>query len=150
VRRGELVAVWGGVILPLDRALALSPREMTQCLQIEDGFVLWTAEHRQTEADWINHSCDPNCGMAGQISLVAMRDIAAGEEICFDYAMSSSCQMDTFDCACGSANCRGHVTAEDWRRQDLQHRYKGYFSSFLERRLTELCEAGPRGVDADA
>jgi hypothetical protein len=138
IARGELVAVWGGVILALEQALELSPQDMTQCIQIEDSYVLWTARHRQTAADWINHSCNPNCGISGQISVVAMRDIAPGEEICFDYAMSSSCLMDEFDCACNAVNCRGHVGADDWQRPDLQERYRGFFSSFLARKMPGL------------
>lgn len=137
IEAGALIAVWGGVILPLDQALALTPAEMSQCIQVETGFVLWTAGHRQSEADWINHSCTPNAGLAGQISVVAMRDIQADEEVCFDYAMSSSCVMDEFDCACGTAECRGHVGADDWRIPVLRKRYRGYFSAFLARRIAE-------------
>lgn len=135
IRRDEIIAVFGGVIIPLDQALGLSPRQMTQCIQVEDDWVLWSAHLRQTTADWINHSCAPNAGLAGQVTVVAMRDIAAGEEICFDYAMCSSCLLDDFDCRCGAPECRGHVGPDDWRRPDLQRRYRGYFSTFLQRRI---------------
>ncbi len=138
IQRGELIAVWGGVIIPLEQALTLTPRQMTQCIQVEDGFVLWTAGARQNEAEWINHSCNPNAGISGQISVVAMRDIRPGEEVCFDYAMSSTCVMDEFDCQCGAHGCRGHVGADDWRRNDLQERYRGYFSSFVAARIAAL------------
>jgi len=36
---------------------------------------------------FINHSCEPNVGFAGNVVLVAMRDIEAGEELTTDYAM---------------------------------------------------------------
>jgi hypothetical protein len=36
---------------------------------------------------FINHSCDPNVGFAGDIVLVAMRDIRQGEELTADYAL---------------------------------------------------------------
>ena len=36
----------------------------------------------------LNHSCEPNLGLQGQIAFVAMRDIAADEELTFDYAMT--------------------------------------------------------------
>ena len=32
-------------------------------------------------ADFINHSCDPNCVLSGNVVLVARRDIAVGEEL---------------------------------------------------------------------
>lgn len=133
--KDELIAVWGGVILPMEEAFALPTSEKTQCIQVAEGFVLWTGPHQQTEADWINHSCTPNAGLSGQILVVAMRDIRAGEEVCFDYAMSSTCDMDDFDCACGSPDCRGHVGPDDWRLTSLRRRYHGYFSSFVARRI---------------
>ena len=33
-----------------------------------------------------NHSCDPNCGMHGEITFVSIRDIQDGEELTIDYA----------------------------------------------------------------
>jgi hypothetical protein len=83
---------------------------------------------------FINHSCEPNVGIAGNIVLVAMRDIAAGDELTIDYAM-----FDTLDdgmaCRCGSASCRGTIRGSDWQRPELQARYAGYFSWHVERRI---------------
>jgi hypothetical protein len=64
---------------------------------------------------YCNHSCDPNGGITAELKLVAVRDIAAGEEICFDY--SSTMLEDnswTMECGCRAANCRGRV--EDFDR----------------------------------
>jgi enoyl-CoA hydratase/carnithine racemase len=57
---------------------------------------------------FINHSCDPNVGFRGQVVYVAMRDIAAGEELCHDYSMERSDDY-TLDCHCGSPLCRGRI-----------------------------------------
>jgi len=133
---GTLLVVWGGDVL--------SRRNLEKCtngvrrlvLQVDDdAFLLSTAEG---PADWINHSCDPNAGLRGQISLVAMRDIDRGEEICFDYAMSDGSDYDEFDCNCGSMLCRGRVSGDDWRRRDLIDRYDGYFSPYIALRIAEL------------
>lgn len=35
----------------------------------------------------LNHLCNPNVGVRGEITFVAMRDIKAGEELTTDYAM---------------------------------------------------------------
>ena len=77
-------------------------------------------------------------GLIGQISVVALRDIYPGEEVCFDYAMSDSVPYDEFTCACGELNCRGRVTGNDWMLPDLQARYAGYFSPYLQRRIHRL------------
>ena len=73
--------------------------------------------------------------MSGQISLVAMRDIAPGEEVCFDYAMSDGSDYDEFDCACGASRCRGRIQGTDWMNPELIARYDGYFSPYLRRRI---------------
>lgn len=124
--------VWGGEIVTAHQ-LQLLPqaRRHRLCLQVEENLFLMTT--REGPADWVNHSCDPNGGMAGQIVLVALRSIRMGEEICFDYAMTDSYPYDEFDCHCGSARCRGRVTAEDWRMPALQERYRGYFAPHIER-----------------
>jgi hypothetical protein len=128
----ETLAVWGGTIVT-ENELQLLPRDQRHrlCLQVDDGLFIMTT--REGPADWINHSCEPNAGLSGQIVLVAMRDIAPGEEICFDYAMTDSFPYDEFDCQCRSALCRGRVTGDDWRDPALQSRYRGFFSPYLER-----------------
>ena len=86
----------------------------------------------------LNHSCDPNVGFTGQIGLVAMCDIQAGEELTFDYAMCDGSEYDEFDCYCGSKNCRGHVKGSDWSRPELWEKYDGYFMPYLARRIEML------------
>ena len=48
---------------------------------------LHTYEDDLCEVDFINHSCDPNCGFTNANTLVAIRSIGPGESITFDYAM---------------------------------------------------------------
>lgn len=57
----------------------------------------------------LNHSCEPNAGIVDDIVLVALRDIAADEEITFDYSTSMSENLETMRCHCGSTVCRGIV-----------------------------------------
>lgn len=133
---GTLLVVWGGDVLDRRALERFSRTGRRLVLQVDDdAFLLSTAEG---PADWINHSCDPNAGLRGQISLVAMRDIRRGEEVCFDYAMSDGSDYDEFDCSCGSPLCRGRVTGDDWQHGDLIVRYAGYFSPYIERRISEL------------
>lgn len=141
IKAGEFLALIGGAALPLDVALGFGEQQRSQCLQVEDDLVLWISRYEESVADWINHGCDPNAGLSGQITLIAMRDIAAGEEICFDYAMCDGSALDEFVCECGSANCRGQVTGEDWRLPVLQRRNEGYFSPYLARRIRKLTQA---------
>lgn len=136
IGQGELISLWGGKILSANEIDMDMENFTQQVLQIEDGFFLMTPS--MEPADCFNHSCEPNVGMSGQIGLIAMRDIDAGEEICLDYAMCDGSTYDEFDCSCGSPSCRGRVTGEDWRRPELWERYDGYFSPYLQRRIAAL------------
>ncbi len=65
-------------------------------------------------AMFINHCCDPNCETLdeeGHIFIVAMRDIAAGEELTFEYNLWDS-DDDDQDCYCGVPTCRGTMFSE--------------------------------------
>jgi hypothetical protein len=89
-------------------------------------------------SDYLNHSCQPTAGMSGQIGVVALRDLGPGEEICIDYAMCDGSPYDEFTCGCGTPSCRGQITGNDWMRPELQTRYAGYFSPYLQRRIERM------------
>jgi hypothetical protein len=36
---------------------------------------------------------------------------------------------------CGSPNCRGLITEEDWKIPELQKKYDGYFSWYLQEKI---------------
>jgi SET domain-containing protein len=137
LKKNEVLAVWGGQVVTLEQVLALPREEQGHTIQIYDELYLAPLEMAEP-ADYVNHSCNPNAGLCGQISLVAMRDISVGEEITFDYAMSDSSSFDEFDCTCGAPNCRGKVTGNDWQRPELWKRYEGYFSAYLQRKIEKL------------
>ena len=81
-----------------------------------------------------NHSCDPNCGMHGEISFVAIRDIEVGEELTIDYAFIDN-EDYSFECHCGSPNCRHTVTGFDWTKRNLQEKYYPYFAQYLKDKI---------------
>jgi hypothetical protein len=106
-------------------------------LQITDNHFLCPRSKDELEniAIYINHSCNPNVGMDGQITYVAMRDIKANEELCLDYSMA----LDTdykLECQCGAKNCRGIITGKDWKITELQKKYKEYFASFILKKIS--------------
>lgn len=57
---------------------------------------------------YINHSCDPNAGIKGSVTFIALRDIKEGEEITFDYSISEDSKWE-LQCSCGSKKCRGRI-----------------------------------------
>lgn len=139
VEESTLLAMWTGVVVD-EEQLETTPSEIRAYVaQIEENLYLVSLPPIEP-ADYINHSCDPNAGMSGQIGIVALRDIQPGEEVCIDYAMVDGSPYDEFECSCGAPDCRGHVTGNDWMMADLQERYNGSFSPYLQRRIDWLRE----------
>lgn len=139
IRRGELLCLWGGNIWTTEEFEQLPYENRSHGLQVDEAlFQTYGLDEVVEAADYVNHSCSPNAGLQGAIRLVAMRNIALGEEICFDYAMSDGSPYDEFECQCGSADCRGIVTGNDWMIPELQNLYRGYFSPYLQNRINRL------------
>jgi uncharacterized protein len=134
ISAGTTVAAFGGWICDRAELDSLTEEQRTHAIQIDDDLYMVGPDELEP-ADYFNHSCAPNAGIVGNIVVRAMRDIAAGEEICFDYAMCDAADYDEFTCACGEATCRGVVTGADWKLPDLRERYDGWRSTYLQRRI---------------
>jgi uncharacterized protein len=132
VLAGELLSMWGGRIVTTAELDDVDEETRTHGIQVDEFLYMIPLVHGEI-GDYYNHSCNPNAGLNSPISLVAMRDIEAGEEVCFDYAMSDESDYDEFECHCGEANCRGRVTGRDWEIPALHERYAGYFSPYIQR-----------------
>lgn len=137
----EVVAGFGGRCLTRDEFDLLPAGQQVRSIQIDEALFL-AGSPEPEPADFINHSCEPNCGMRGNSVLVALRDIEPGEAITYDYATSDGCDYDEFECACGTALCRGKVTGHDWMLPELQLRYRGNFSPYLAARIASLAIVG--------
>lgn len=134
---GELLVVWGGEVVTGQELAALPKRAQHHSLQVDENFFLVPTRLPEA-ADYVNHSCNPNAGLSGQISLVALANIEPGDEVCFDYAMSDGNPYDEFICACEAPNCRKYVSGNDWAIPELWERYNGHFSPYLQRRIDQL------------
>ena len=78
---------------------------------------------------YLNHSCDPNCEVdeiKGRVWIFAIRDIAAGEELLWDYNLYDD--DDPAPCHCGSPKCRGTMYSREWmaklRRREARKKKK--------------------------
>ncbi len=75
-------------------------------------------------AMFINHSCAPNCATEerdGRVFIRALRDIAAGEELLYEYNLYDS-DDPTADCYCGAPECRGTMFSEDEVKRQARRR----------------------------
>lgn len=134
IRSGEIVYIKGGHIL--SRSELFSSEVINSYLPISDEYFLGALSAEEEEAIKLynNHSCDPNCGMHGEIIFVAIRDIQPGEELTVDYAFIDN-EDYSFECQCGSAKCRHTVTGFDWKIKRLQDEYYPYFAQYLKDKI---------------
>ena len=137
ISAGETVAGFGGYVVSLATLGTFSHDRQSRSIQIDEDLYLVSGDTPEP-GDMLNHSCEPSCGLVGSQVLVAMRDIAAGEELTFDYAMCDCSDYDEFECLCGEPACRGVVTGADWRKPELHAKYAGWFSPYLERKIAAL------------
>ena len=148
IAAGEIVVVKGGHVLTRaqrDRiGEALGPSE----IQITEELFIGPVTQAQREGGMmhLNHSCEPNLGIQRQIVYVALRDIAADEELTADYAMNDD-EFYEMTCHCGAPGCRGTITGLDWRKPEIQAKYDGYFSWFIQRRIDALKHSRGRGIE---
>ena len=99
-------------------------RHHTFLFLVEDDVIL-DAARGGNAARFINHSCDPNCEAViedGRVFIDAMRDIAPGEELTYDYAYQREGRHRKewerlYACTCGAPKCRGTILAPRKRRK---------------------------------
>lgn len=120
---GEVVAVKGGHIVTTEQLEQLPEPLPNSDIQISDDLhlVALTEEEYEPVMLFLNHSCEPNVGFAGNTVLITMRDVGAGEELTTDYAL-----FDDYDgqmtCSCGAGRCRGVIDGRDGQLPELQQR----------------------------
>lgn len=151
IRQGEVVTVWGGTLLLTEDNLSGDRARQWQVegwvwASVGEGLYLAARlePHERDLTDCINHSCDPNVWMSDAVTLSARRDIGVGEELTIDYCLFEGDEdhVPSWTCRCGSSLCRGRFTGRDWRRPDLQERYRGHFSPFINARIEKLTKDG--------
>ena len=135
INKGEIVCIKGGHILRREEIHSSSAITNSYHPISDDIFLGPISSDEEDDIKiFINHSCSPNCGLRGEITFVAMRDINADEEITFDYAFLDN-EDYQFQCSCGSLGCRKVITGFDWKNKELQNKYKEYFAEYLKEKM---------------
>jgi SET domain-containing protein len=133
IAKDGIVAIKGGHIVDRETLRRdITPRLGPVEIQIGNDLFIAPVTDAERELSMLyrNHSCDPNVGIRGEITFVAMRDIRTGEELTHDWAMTDNDDYSV-ECNCGAHNCRKTLTGKDWQRPELQKKYTGYFSAYL-------------------
>jgi hypothetical protein len=114
---GAEILRFTGPLLSLNEVRALGPAA-ANALQVGVDRYLYLDEPGRL----VNHSCHPNAAVRNDTALVAIRDIARNDEICFDYSTTVSDGW-TMECRCGSVDCRGLIVAFQLLPERLRRQY---------------------------
>ena len=120
---GERLFEYRGEVITWPEALERHPHDPsnpdhTFYFHIDDQHVI-DGNVGGNSSRWINHACRPNCEadeVDGRVFIRTLRDVAAGEELFFDYALiyegrHTAKLKKRFECRCGHADCRGTMLA---------------------------------------
>lgn len=115
----------GSVITNVEGVLwsAKERRDDTYSLILEPGVFFDMVDQTR----WVNHSCEPNvvveAGVTkagnGWAQLQALRDLEAGEELFYDYALPPALKER---CHCGAKTCRGWIVEQPSARAEDRSR----------------------------
>jgi hypothetical protein len=120
IEPGETLIEYTGEVISWAEALDRHPHDASQpdhtfYFQLDNGAQVIDALYGGNAARWINHACEPNCEADetdGRVFIKALRPIAPGEELFYDYRLSIDERLTPslkkrFECRCGAADCRG-------------------------------------------
>lgn len=145
IKKNEILFVMGGYILDIEDENNLKGIVADKPIEISEEFSIGPrkpSDLPKMPQHYVNHSCNPNTGFKGQIFMVAMKNIKPKEEVVYDYAMimhtnSKSNSYFSFDCICGTKECRKVIGENDWKKADLQNRYNSYFQYFIQEKINK-------------
>ena len=129
IRAGQRLLEYQGERIDWPEALRRHPRDPAQpnhtfYFSLGDDTVI-DGGVQGNSARWINHSCAPNCEaqqVGSRVFIDALRDIAPGEELFFDYALELDARYTAklkrdYACRCGTPQCRGTLLAPKSRKR---------------------------------
>ncbi|MEI9993804.1 MAG: SET domain-containing protein-lysine N-methyltransferase [Rhizomicrobium sp.] len=137
IAKGEKLMEFGGRLISRHESEEGPYRVRSIWIVGEDAYLALPESDVDPSLDEnLNHSCDANAWLADEVTLIARRDIAAGEEITMDQGTwnfdESEYTVDAEDCTCGAPDCRVRLTERDWTLPAVRARYEGHFHPFVQ------------------
>ena len=128
-RAGERIRAMS-LVREVTATAPLRPGEDAEHCMYADGRVFLVGEPDR----YLNHCCEPNAYKRFEIEgvvVVAMRDIAAGEEITLDYMINTH-GGSSWACGCGAPTCRGTMVASFFDLpMAVQRKYRTYLADWF-------------------
>lgn len=133
IKKGEVVFIAKG------RKVHLVIRSRRDSMKYPNGLGLkkhwWLNPSNTNPLKYLNHSCEPNAGVKGSVTIVARKNIKEGEHITIDY---STTECDPFwdlddDCKCGAKNCRKVICSIQSLPVRIYRKYLPYIPTYFQK-----------------
>ena len=133
IKKDSIIIIGGG---RLQRDLVGVPEGKDYIGVFNEDYFMMPLDFDSLTPNWLmNHSCDPNVKIVGVLTLVAKRDIVAGEELTVDYAPVVAGDHEwSLECKCNGDKCRRIVTNNDWKNPELFSRLYEEWAPFIQKR----------------
>lgn len=122
-KKGEEIFQFCGPIIIGNDNIAPDSYTDNHCVQIGEDMYIGPSGGPD---DYINHSCDPNGSFNisdNKASIIALKNIAKGEEITFDYSTSMAEDRYEINCSCGAGFCRQKIRDFKYLPAGVQREY---------------------------
>lgn len=93
----------------------------------------WLIPEDRNPWKYMRHSCEPNVGLMGKTTVVALRSIAVGDELVVDDSITEADPRWKVKCVCGTPTCRKVVRSIQFLPEDLYKKYLPYIPQFFQR-----------------
>ena len=120
IAAGTRIAVFTGETYLSDTALGLPSIMRDHAIQVGPREFVFGYKGL---AHCLCHSCNPNCGIRNLTEIFAVRDIAKGEQLTWDYRCSENSNWILEKCLCGADRCTGTVANFDSLSPDMKSEY---------------------------
>ena len=137
IRSGSIITYVSGSVMKFEEAASLGEKE-SYPLQVGLFEYIWPNQH--TIWQYINHCCEPNCGVTENFEIIAIRNIKNGEELFYDYSTTMLEKHWTMKCLCNTQSCRHIITDFDTLLPETQQYYlnKGLVQQFIKHFLKTI------------
>ena len=135
IEAGSLIASFDGDIYYWDwPSLPLPDDAFEHAIPFADNYV----RDSKGIARYVNHSCNPNCGIRDLFDIATIRAIEPGEELVWDYDTAQDDDAWTMDCECGEATCRKTIRGYRYLSQELRSQYRTITSEWLLAKMARV------------
>ncbi|CAF1101913.1 unnamed protein product [Adineta steineri] len=133
---GEITMIWGGDVWPKEEITSDKVRYKS-LVAIDDDHYLGNSVNKPVTLDeYMNHSCNPNMWLIDECTVIARLPINTDDEVTCDMAIFlNEDYVMTDTCRCGTPLCRRRITGKDWMLREIQLRYAGHFSPFINQKI---------------